>query len=252
MVVGRDVNADLRIPDPRISRAHLIVRFDQGRWLAIDNGSLNGTYVNGYRMPVIDIHDGQSINVGNPQGPRLTFAIGPQQGQTSRPPQTRPTRESGPPTLAWSALPETTNPTAPPAPQRGQTGSQPRNPAWSGPNLAPPRPMPPRRRPASRAHPCPGSRFRSRGRRHRRRGIRRGEAARWDATRPADGGQRRVGAPRPARRERHRRAGPAGRAATRRVHRDRRQDGRRVEPGDEVCEVALAALVVGRGHARAP
>ncbi|MCW2661983.1 MAG: transrane transporter, ATP-binding protein, partial [Mycobacterium sp.] len=137
VVVGRDASADLRIPDPRISRAHLIVRFDQGRWLAIDNGSLNGTYVNGYRMPVIDIHDGQSINVGNPQGPRLTFAVGPQQGQASRPHQARPTRDAGPPTLAWSALPEKTNPTAPPAPRRGQTGSQPRHPA-------PPRPMPPK------------------------------------------------------------------------------------------------------------
>ena len=87
VIIGRDVHADVRIPDPRISRAHLILRFDQGRWLAIDNGSLNGTYVNGYRMPVIDIHDGQSINIGNPQGPRLTFAIGPEHGQTQRPPR---------------------------------------------------------------------------------------------------------------------------------------------------------------------
>jgi ABC transport system ATP-binding/permease protein len=159
VVVGRDVNADLRIPDPRISRAHLIVRFDRGRWLAIDNGSLNGTYVNGYRMPVIDIHDGQSINVGNPQGPRLTFAIGPQQGQTSRPPQTRPTRESGPATLAWSAFPETTNPTAPSSPQRGQTGSQPgsqpMHPARGGPHFAPPRPMPPIQPPWPPGPPAP-------------------------------------------------------------------------------------------------
>jgi ABC transport system ATP-binding/permease protein len=147
VIIGRDLNADLRIADPRISRAHLILRFDRGRWLAIDNGSLNGTYVNGYRMPVIDIHDGQSINVGNPQGPRLTFAVGPQQGQTTRPPQPRPTQESGPPTLAWSAIPEQTNPTAPPSPRRGQTGSQPGYPARSGPNgpnLAPPRSVPPR------------------------------------------------------------------------------------------------------------
>jgi ABC-type multidrug transport system ATPase subunit/predicted component of type VI protein secretion system len=144
VVIGRDLNADLRIADPRISRTHLILRFDQGRWLAIDNGSLNGTYVNGYRMPVIDIHDGQSINVGNPQGPRLTFAVGPQQGHTTRPPQPRRAQDSGPPTLAWSAIPEQTNPTAPPAPRRGQTGSQPRYPARSGPNLAPPHPAPPR------------------------------------------------------------------------------------------------------------
>ncbi|WP_156766274.1 FHA domain-containing protein, partial [Mycobacterium sp. E342] len=101
VVVGRDMQADMRIADPRISRAHLILRFDQGRWLAIDNGSLNGTYLNGYRMPVIDVHDGQSIHVGNPRGPRLTFAVGPQQGYSDRPGRTRPSPEPGPPTLAW-------------------------------------------------------------------------------------------------------------------------------------------------------
>ncbi|WP_197506556.1 FHA domain-containing protein [Mycobacterium sp. E3339] len=116
VVVGRDTEADVRIADPRISRAHLILRFDQGRWLAIDNGSLNGTYLNGYRMPVIDIHDGQSIHVGNPRGPLLTFAIGPRQGYADRPGRALPNPAAGPPTLAWSALPEQTNPTRAPRP----------------------------------------------------------------------------------------------------------------------------------------
>ena len=31
-------------------------------------------------MPVVDIHDGQSINIGNPDGPRLTFEVGRHQG----------------------------------------------------------------------------------------------------------------------------------------------------------------------------
>ncbi|WP_242460431.1 FHA domain-containing protein [Mycobacterium paragordonae] len=127
VVVGRDLHADLRIPDPRISRAHLILRFDQGRWLAIDNGSLNGTYVNGYRMPVVDIHDGQSINVGNPAGPRLTFEIGRQRGPAGRPPSTfnnRARHDSGPPTLAWSvspprpAPPQSNGRPVPPPPRR--------------------------------------------------------------------------------------------------------------------------------------
>src|SRR5882757_9987025 len=85
VVIGRDLRADLRVAHPLISRAHVILRFDQGRWMAIDNGSLNGTYVNGYRMPVIDLHDGQSIHIGNPTGPRLTFEIGPEQGTSPRP-----------------------------------------------------------------------------------------------------------------------------------------------------------------------
>jgi len=129
VVVGRDLHADLRIPDPRISRAHLILRFDQGRWLAIDNGSLNGTYVNGYRMPVVDIHDGQSINVGNPAGPRLTFEIGRQRGPAGRPPSTfnnRARHDSGPPTLAWSVSPPRP---APPQPNGRPVPPPPRRPA---------------------------------------------------------------------------------------------------------------------------
>jgi ABC-type multidrug transport system ATPase subunit len=131
----------LRIADPRISRAHLILRFDQGRWLAIDNGSLNGTYVNGYRMPVIDIHDGQSINVGNPQGPRLTFAIGPQQGHSNRPPHTRSTPGSGPPTLSWSVHPGPKPP--PPRQQAPRRPVAPQMPPGPPPPRVPPRTMPP-------------------------------------------------------------------------------------------------------------
>ncbi|MGA7050071.1 MAG: FHA domain-containing protein, partial [Mycobacterium sp.] len=88
VVVGRDLRADVRITHPLISRAHLLLRFDQGRWLAIDNGSLNGTFANGRRVPVVDIHDGQSVNIGNPDGPLLTFEVGRHVGMAGRPPQT--------------------------------------------------------------------------------------------------------------------------------------------------------------------
>ena len=131
VVIGRDLHADLRIPDPRISRAHLILRFDQGRWLAIDNGSLNGTYVNGYRMPVVDIHDGQSINVGNPAGPRLTFEFGAQRVQPSPPPaafaNSRAAQDSGPPTLAWSVTPAAAS-AAPGSPGPGRPRQRPARP----------------------------------------------------------------------------------------------------------------------------
>ncbi|HEU0191802.1 MAG TPA: FHA domain-containing protein [Mycobacterium sp.] len=88
VVVGRDLRADIRVAHPLVSRAHLLLRFDQGRWLAIDNGSLNGVYVNGQRVPMLDIRDGQSVNLGNPDGPRVSFGIGRHSGQAGRPPQT--------------------------------------------------------------------------------------------------------------------------------------------------------------------
>ena len=80
VVIGRDLRADVRIAHPLISRAHLVLRFDQGRWIAIDNGSLNGMFVNGRRVPAVDITDGQQIHVGNPDGPPLTFEVGRHQG----------------------------------------------------------------------------------------------------------------------------------------------------------------------------
>lgn len=76
----------MRITHPLISRAHLLLRYDQGKWLAIDNGSLNGTFVNGRRVPVVEIHDGCAINIGNPDGPLLTFDVGRHQGMAGRPP----------------------------------------------------------------------------------------------------------------------------------------------------------------------
>ena len=88
VVVGRDLRADVRIAHPLISRAHVVLRFEQGRWLAVDNGSLNGIYVNGRRVPTVDIVDGQQIHLGNPDGPLLTLDVGRHQGSAGRPPST--------------------------------------------------------------------------------------------------------------------------------------------------------------------
>ncbi|ORU98286.1 ABC transporter ATP-binding protein [Mycobacterium bohemicum] len=87
VVIGRDLRADVRVAHPLISRTHLIVRFDQGRWIAIDNGSLNGLYVNNRRVPVAEIQDGLRVNIGNPDGPALTFEVGRHQS-AGRPPLT--------------------------------------------------------------------------------------------------------------------------------------------------------------------
>ncbi|MGA8124201.1 MAG: ATP-binding cassette domain-containing protein [Mycobacterium sp.] len=140
VVVGRDLRADIRIADPRISRAHLILRFDQGKWVAIDNGSVNGTFVNGYRRPVVDIHDGQSINVGNAGGPRLTFEIGRRRGKGGQPPGTASPRDAHS-TESWSTP-------APPGPPARAADSQ-RGPARPAPPKPPVRPAPPVRRPQS-------------------------------------------------------------------------------------------------------
>ena len=90
VVVGRDLRADVRIAHPLISRAHVLLRFEQGRWMAIDNGSLNGMYVHGRRVPAVDITDGITVNLGNPDGPPLSFEVGRHQGMAGRPPTLPP------------------------------------------------------------------------------------------------------------------------------------------------------------------
>jgi ABC transport system ATP-binding/permease protein len=136
VVVGRDLRADMRITHPLISRAHLLLRFDQGRWLAIDNGSLNGTYVNGRRVPVIDIHDGQAINIGNPDGPQLAFEIGRHAGIAGRPPQTASMPIVKPSAPARPSPPQQSRPAAGSRPP----GSGPSRP-YPGAPSAPPQPV---------------------------------------------------------------------------------------------------------------
>ena len=106
VVVGRDLRADVRIAHPLISRAHLVLRFDHGRWMAIDNGSLNGMFVHGRRVPTVDIADGLTVNVGNPDGPPISFGLARHQGSAGRPPQTSSVRMSVPPSSpSWPASP---------------------------------------------------------------------------------------------------------------------------------------------------
>jgi ABC-type multidrug transport system ATPase subunit len=147
VVVGRDLRADMRITHPLISRAHLLLRFDQGRWLAIDNSSLNGSFANGRKVPVIDIHDGQSINIGNPDGPLLTFAVGHHQGMAGRPPRTESmgiAMAPQPSATAWPA---------------SQTSGQPGHPVAAPPGPPPARPIAWSAPPAPRPHPgAPGQR----------------------------------------------------------------------------------------------
>jgi len=136
VVVGSDLRADLRVAHPLIARAHLLLRFDHGRWIAVDNNSLNGVFVNGQRVPMVDIHDGQSINIGKPDGPRITFEVGHHQGNVGSLP---PTTESIP----------TIVPPGTPAPEATRSLA-------SRPQPAPPRQPPPPAQ-APRARPWPGA-----------------------------------------------------------------------------------------------
>ena len=48
--VGRKVDKDLVIPDPRVSRDHAIIASENGQFYVLDQGSKHGTFVNGERV----------------------------------------------------------------------------------------------------------------------------------------------------------------------------------------------------------
>jgi ABC transport system ATP-binding/permease protein len=138
VIVGYGSGCDIRLerlgnagPPPPGPRPNVVLRFVGTHWVAIDR-SLNGIFVNGSRMPAIDIRDGQAIMIGDPQrGPRLVFQIGPPPGPPGRPPgpPQRPPHPAYPP-----------RPQPPPPPQ-----------------YRPPPPSPPRYQPRPPSPPPPAA-----------------------------------------------------------------------------------------------
>ena len=76
VVIGRDVRAAVRIPHPGISRSHVILRYLDSGWVAVDNNSSNGMFVEDQRVKSVEIRDQRTIHLGNPDGPLLTFELG--------------------------------------------------------------------------------------------------------------------------------------------------------------------------------
>jgi hypothetical protein len=63
--VGRSLSADLRFDDPTVSRRHALIYHEPGGGARIlDDRSLNGVFVNGDRVDLAELADGDEIAVG--------------------------------------------------------------------------------------------------------------------------------------------------------------------------------------------
>jgi ABC-type multidrug transport system ATPase subunit len=80
VTVGRDRDCDVCLGDSDpvtsrlISRTHAILRFDGTHWVIVDK-SQNGVFVDGAAMDLLTIRDRQSVTLGSPDGPQLTFRV---------------------------------------------------------------------------------------------------------------------------------------------------------------------------------
>jgi Nif-specific regulatory protein len=62
--IGRDPASSLCLDDPAVSRAHCVIREEDGRWRITDLESRNGTVVNGGRIDSRTLKGGEEIRVG--------------------------------------------------------------------------------------------------------------------------------------------------------------------------------------------
>jgi len=64
LTIGRDPDNDLCIDNIGVSRTHAKVTFQNGRFILSDNGSSNGSFVNGVQVDNYELKDGDQIQVG--------------------------------------------------------------------------------------------------------------------------------------------------------------------------------------------
>jgi len=65
LVIGRAESCDVRVFDEAASRSHAVVRPEGGAYVLVDQGSLNGTFVNGRRVERHVLRTGDEITVRN-------------------------------------------------------------------------------------------------------------------------------------------------------------------------------------------
>src|SRR6478752_5891513 len=65
VVLGRDETADIRLPFSAVSRRHAELRFERGRWVAVDLESRNGTLVDGHAIDEQELEPFAELRVGD-------------------------------------------------------------------------------------------------------------------------------------------------------------------------------------------
>src|ERR1044071_4959973 len=71
VLMGRDLSCDVRLDGRKVSRRHLrIENRPDGSVLLFDNGSHNGTFVNGQRVNEMSLNDGDVVQCGEWEGKR--------------------------------------------------------------------------------------------------------------------------------------------------------------------------------------
>lgn len=63
--IGRSGNSDIALSTAQVSRSHAIISLQEGQVVINDQGSSNGTYVNGEQVESASLFDGDILRIGN-------------------------------------------------------------------------------------------------------------------------------------------------------------------------------------------
>ena len=74
-VVGRSDSVDITIKHPKMSRHHLLLYFEEGKWKAKDLDTPNGTYRSKERITEVELWDADSLFLGSTIGPELKVGL---------------------------------------------------------------------------------------------------------------------------------------------------------------------------------
>jgi pSer/pThr/pTyr-binding forkhead associated (FHA) protein len=73
--IGRELPAQIRIADTRISRTHARIESADAQWTLVDEASTNGVYLDGQRVSTVPVTDGMTLHLGHPAGIEVRFSF---------------------------------------------------------------------------------------------------------------------------------------------------------------------------------
>ena len=76
--IGRDATSTIVLPDVSVSRRHAQVEPNGNFYLIRDNGSTNGTFVNGQKVTKVTLNHGDTVTIG-----RVDFVVNAQAQDSS-------------------------------------------------------------------------------------------------------------------------------------------------------------------------
>jgi len=141
-MIGRGAQSDFVLADLAVSRQHVAVLFDNGRYILTDQGSGNGTKVNGVRITTHVLSDGDIIELGKTKirfvCPEAASALASPGGQQA-PSSARQVPSSAPPVQTGAPVSQPVPARPHPAPQQPNQqdvrGARPPGPEGMAPTL---------------------------------------------------------------------------------------------------------------------